>query len=114
MLEDRRALCPDWCDKAVSAARDRFDVARDVGIIAERVPHLANSYTQAVVELDKGVLRPKALPYLFPGDDLSTPFHEHDQQTVGKLLHLHRVAIAREAALAWVKFERTEAVFRCR
>ncbi|HKR30294.1 MAG TPA: hypothetical protein VJT08_07445 [Terriglobales bacterium] len=52
---------------------------RNLSIISEGLSHLPNGNAQAVVELNKGVFRPQMLTHLFPGDDLSTPFYEHDQ-----------------------------------
>src|SRR5690348_8372714 len=110
----RRTLRQNWRDETVTAARNRLDVVRDVGIISEGVPHLPNSYAQAVIELDEGVLRPEALPHFFPSHHFPTPLHEHDQEPERKLLQFHALGAARKAALPRVEFERTKPVFECR
>jgi hypothetical protein len=80
----------------VSAPRKGFNVTRRVGIIVKRIPNFSDGYAQAVIELNKRVFRPEALPDFLPGDDLSGPLYEHYEQSIRKVLDLHAGAIPRE------------------
>ena len=55
----------------VSAPWKGLNVTRCIGIIVQRVPHFSDGYAQAVIELNKGVFWPQALPDFFPRDDFS-------------------------------------------
>jgi hypothetical protein len=104
---DDRRWCDNldrWCrsirshncdrgDEPVSASRNGFNVARRVGIIVKRVPHFSDGYAQAVIELNKGVFRPQALPNFFPSDNLSGPLDQHYEEPVREILNFHTGAV---------------------
>lgn len=83
---------------------------RCLGIIFQRVSDFPDGYAQAVIELNERVFRPQTSPDFLASDDLPGPLQEHYEQSIGKVLDLHAVAIPRKRLLIGVQFERTEAI----
>jgi hypothetical protein len=44
---------------------------RFFGGVSQRIPQLAYGYCEAMVEIDKGILRPEAIAKFFPSDDFA-------------------------------------------
>src|SRR5581483_11590770 len=63
----------NWSDKTVAPPRHRFDKPRGIGRIAQCIPQAPDSRVQAMVEIDKGVGRPKLASQFLPANHLAGP-----------------------------------------
>jgi hypothetical protein len=61
----------DWRNEAIPAACQRFDEARVVRGIAQRVAKFAEGGIQAAIEIDKGVRRPQLIAENLARDQLA-------------------------------------------
>jgi hypothetical protein len=68
---------------------------RRLGIVAERLAHLADGHPKAVIKLNEGVFRPQTLPDFLPGDDFPGPLHQHQQQSIRQILESDADAVPR-------------------
>ena len=75
-VSDLCSLDPNGRDEPVAAARNGFDKSGITGIIPKSFSDLQYRHSQALVEFDKGILRPKSIPNLFPRNNLSGAFHK--------------------------------------
>ncbi len=70
-------------NKAVSAARKRFDVERSVGVIAERCPDLVDALVHPVLEVNKCFPNPELLLNFVTGHDLPSVTGKQGQELKG-------------------------------
>lgn len=96
--------------KPVASSRNRFNVAGKLRIVAEGFSNFSDGHAQTVVELDESVFRPEALLQFLTGDNLPVTFHQNFEETAGQVLQFHSLAMARECALAGLKFEWAETI----
>ena len=66
-------------DEPVAASGNGFDESGIAGIIPKSFSDLQYRHSQALVEFDKGILRPKSVSNLFPRNNLSGAFHKQQQ-----------------------------------
>ncbi len=71
-----RSLDPNGRDEPVAASRNSFDESGITGIIAKSLSDLEYRHSQALVEFNEGILRPKSISNLFPRNNLSGAFHK--------------------------------------
>src|SRR6266566_1384508 len=60
-----------WRDKPVSAPRQRFDIARLLGGVAEHLPQAGNRIVEAMVEIDESVGGPNLRSQLFASNQIA-------------------------------------------
>jgi hypothetical protein len=66
-------------NKAITATRESFDVARIVGRIAEGLTQFVHRSVQAMAEVHKGILRPDSFSQFFPGHELAGVFEKRGE-----------------------------------
>src|ERR1700745_1675548 len=99
-------------EEAISTLGNGLDVARVLGIIAQRLPQFANGDTEAAVEVDKRILAPDAMASIVAGAHLSSVFKKNTQKPEGLLLQLHPIPVFQEFARDRIHLERAEPIER--
>jgi hypothetical protein len=74
-------------DEAIATPGQCFDIARIVGVVAESIAHLIDGDGERAIEVDVGVFTPDPVVELFPGDDLTGPLDQRDQDPKGLTLN---------------------------
>src|SRR6476659_8039636 len=69
----------DGGDESISTTRQRFNVARVLGVIAERVADLFDREVQAMFEIDESLVPPDLAPKLFTRDELPRLAHQQKE-----------------------------------
>ena len=75
----RRIEPLDRADKAVAAARERFDEARLVGGIPQHLPHFTDSNIEAFFEIDESIAGPEPFVKRLTGDELAGAFEQRGE-----------------------------------
>ena len=65
-----------WPGISVTQAGQGFDEAWIFRRVVQRVPEAFHSAVNAVLEIDEGILRPKAFPQILPGDNFTLLFEQ--------------------------------------
>ena len=97
-------------DKPVAAARNGFYETRIIGVVTERLPQLGDRRSQALPEIDKGVLRPQMLPDDLSIDDRASVLKEKNEQLKWLILQLNPVPIPEELPRLGKDFKGAKAV----
>jgi len=61
----------DRGNQSVTAAVECLDIPRCLGRVAERHPEFVHRLVQAAIEINESVIRPKGVPQLVAGHDLT-------------------------------------------
>lgn len=99
----------DGRDETVSLARNRFDVLRFVGGVAERVAKRAESGVEIGVEIDVGIGGPKARANFIAANDAAGAFEKNRENLKRLLVELDFETIAAQVALREIDFKCAEA-----
>lgn len=99
----------DWGDKAVAMARKGFNEERIIRRVAQHFAQPHDRGVQAVVKIDEGIIGPKPLPELFPGDHFAVPFQQNCENPARLLLKLDLSALFPKLTRAQINFVDTEA-----
>ncbi|HEY2235278.1 MAG TPA: hypothetical protein VGK01_17535 [Candidatus Angelobacter sp.] len=94
--------------EAISLANDSFNETRLFRIVPEHHADLADSGVNAVVDVEKNVLAPKAFSNLFAGYQFAVPLEQQDKQLHWKFLQAQAADSALEPIAASVQCELTE------
>jgi hypothetical protein len=105
-----RSLDPNGGDEPVAPAGNGFDESGVTRIIPKSFPDLEYRNSQALVEFDEGILRPKSVPNLFPRNNLSGAFDKQYQKSERLVLQTHANRSARQCAISRVKHVKPETV----
>ena len=100
----------DRRDKAIPAARQRLHKARLRGGILENLANLVDRSSQTAIEVDKSVRRPKLLTDLFPCNQLSRAFQEHDEQLKRLRLQAQSYSLFSQLARMQIGFETSQMI----
>ena len=92
-------------DEAIPPARDGLDESGVIGVIPEDAAELADGPVDAVVGIEEDLLPPDPLRDLFPGDQLSSSFHQQKQQIHRDALQLEHSAGAAQLVGPRVELE---------
>jgi len=84
-------------DPSVSAARNRFEEPRVLRVVTEHCTQALDRGIQAVLEIDKGSVRPELASQFFAFNDLSRTFEQHSQD-------LQRLPVQRHAGVSTSQF----------
>lgn len=69
----------DRANEAIATSRQRFDVARNSGRIAQRVPQSTNDAVQALFEVDEGAQRPEARLQFLARHDVASVLEQREE-----------------------------------
>jgi len=106
-----------FSDEAIPATGDGLDKPRAAGRIAQHFANFVDGRVQTVVEVNKGVGRPKAVAQFFPGDDDARAFEKYCQHSKRLILQAEATSLLAKLAGLDVGFEDSEADygwFSCR
>src|SRR5262245_2873720 len=98
----------DRCDELIPAFRKGTNVARRVGRIAKRRPHLRDGEVQALVEINEGVVAPDRLPQRVARHDFAGVLDQNRQHVRRLRLQLDDLAVAPQLAHRRVERKRAE------
>ena len=109
----RRLARPDVAalqrpDEAIAEAGQRLDEPRLGGIVAEHRPQPLHDRVDAVLEVDRGAVRPQPLPDVLARHHVAGPIEHQRQELERLLLQAHRVGAAPHLAQAHVDGDATE------
>src|SRR5215510_778172 len=105
----------DLSHEPVAAAGQSLNEPRTFRGIAQRLAQTIDGRVNAVVDVYKGVRRPKLLPKLLPGDDLAGMFQQKCKNLKRLLLELDLHPLLAQLAGLQVSLENTKAQHaRCR
>jgi hypothetical protein len=96
-------------DKPVSPLGHGFNKTRSIGDIPKGFPQPFDGVVQAVIEVDKGVGGPKALPQFFAVHHVARMLQQELQDLQRLLLQLHPDAMLPQFSGDRIYLERTEA-----
>jgi hypothetical protein len=99
----------DGREQAITAAREGFDKAGVFGGITEGVAQALDGGVQAVVEVHKGVGRPKTAVQFLSRNDFTRTLQEHGQDLERLLLKPYFDAIAAKLSSTQVGFKGSKA-----
>ena len=99
----------DRCDEAITAARQRHDIARVADAVAERATDLVDGLVEPVLEVHEHALGPGDRTQLFPSDELARPLQERGQDPERQLLERDQIALAAQLTGMQVQLEGPEA-----
>jgi len=105
---NRAVTVADFFDpgyEAISTPRQCLDVARRVGIVVEHLAQLLDMRVQAVLEVNKGILRPEMTPEFLAGHQLAGPVEEKRKHSDRLALDLELQAAFPELGRPLVEFE---------
>ena len=98
----------DLADEAVATLRQRLDIARCIGFVAERLAQFLDRRVQAVVEINERVGGPEALANLLAGDQLAGLLQQDFENLDRLALQLQPDAILTELSALRVELEGAE------
>lgn len=99
----------DGSQQAITASAHRLNKARRLRVVAQNLAQLAHGGVEAVFEVYKGVVGPKALMQFRAGHQLPGPLGQRQQQAARLLLQADGAAILAQVARAEIESERSEA-----
>jgi hypothetical protein len=105
----------DLTEKTITALRNRFDVTRGFGFVAQGFAQALHRIVDTLIEFDKGIGRPKALLKFLSGDELAGFFQKNQQHRKRLILKLNADAMLAQLPRAGVELEDPEPhrVVRC-
>ena len=95
-------------DEPVPAARQRLDIARDVGRIVERLAQAAHRRVQAGLEVDERIGAPEAIAQCLARDELARTLEQRLQNRDGLVGNLEAGGAVAQLPRAPVQRERAE------
>jgi hypothetical protein len=100
-FRNKKPITPFW---------DGLDESGSFGVIAERLPELADSHAEAAVEINEGIAGPEAASKFLAADDFSGAFEKHEKQPKGLLLQLDAFPVLQELRRGGVYLKRAESI----
>src|SRR5882724_3483559 len=99
----------DGCKQAITAAREGFNKTGVFGGIPEGIAQALDGGVQAMIEVYKGIGRPKPAVHFLPGNNFTGTLKEHGQNLERLLLKPDSDAIAAKLTGAKVCFKGSKA-----
>src|ERR1700732_4718015 len=97
-----------WCQEAITLARNGFDKARIFCIVLECGAKLLQSRVQASLEIDMGACRPQGLAEIVSLYNFAVSPKEHGENSKRLLLDFDTYALAAQGRAGQVRFEQTK------
>ncbi len=105
-----RSLDLNGSNESVATAGNGFDKSGITGIIPKSFSDFQYCHSQALVEFDKGILRPKSISDLFSRNNLPRALHKQQQKSERLFLQAHPHRIARQGAIGRIKHVESKTV----
>jgi hypothetical protein len=97
-------------EEAIAALRNGLDIAWVFGVIVQRLPEFSDRYTEAAVEVNKGVAWPEASSKLLATYDFSGMFQKHEEEKIGLLLQSYQSPVLQELRRGGVYLKLAESI----
>ena len=100
------------CDEPIAAPRESFDKAGVAGTVSQGFADAVERGVDAVIGINKGIVRPQATGNFLASDQVPRALEEHKQDLKWLRIQLDAKSPAAQFTRGGVRFERAKAITR--
>src|SRR5215471_20755047 len=95
----------DRSNESITPSVERFDVTRGLSRVAERRPKFVHRPVQPSIEINEGVIRPKGVPQIVPGHNLTMTLKQEEKKLERLVLEFNAESVLAKFAGRTIYFE---------